>query len=274
MDFKRKTKQFSVFVLTALVFVVCLTGCRNSKKELAEKFSAYLKRTYQKEFVVESVTINNDSSTRAYEAICYPADDPGTRFEVSCNERGIISWDLYPGAIMAREEEKFFSESIGEGLGESIVKCKPFYLNDTWTDYPKLWDCIRAGTFDVKTAYSFYPVVDYMTFTIYLNADTCEEDYGKEYDSIGNAVNDMVEKYHDLYGVDLEVCIDIYNLDGVTYQSVKDYYENPSKELELYYILIDARWFEMKMRDDGEGTCGLDYTRDQYIAKREGKIVY
>lgn len=269
MDFKRKIKQLSAFILTALVFVVCLTGCRNSKKELAEKFSAYLKQTYHKEFVVESVTANE----YWYEAICYPADDSTMRFNVECDKRGSISQDYYVGAIVAKEEEEFFLESMGDGLGESIVRCEPLFFLNSFNR--ELLDCVRNGTLDAQTAYQYHKVYDWMNFTIYLNADACDEDYGKEFDSIEKAVNDMVAKYHDLYGVDLEVDIHGYLLDSVTYQSVKDYYENPSKELELFYILVDAHGFYMEMGNIGETrTAGIIYNRDQYIAYREGIVDY
>ena len=121
------------------------------------------------EFEIDSIT----RGVNLYHATCYPKDDPDLRFGCMYGDDGSFGYDYYIGMLIAREEEAFFADSIGDGLGQSMVYCTSVMIisdvdkESDSADY-KLCELIKNGSFSIKEAYEIKPVRD-IGFYIFIN---------------------------------------------------------------------------------------------------------
>ncbi len=266
---KNIIKRTYLLLLLTLLFAFGLCGCTDSDSRVIvdEKYiEAELQERYGIEFVCDSVKY----SQHMYKAICHPQNDMSVSFECMYGESGSFGYDFYVGMLLAKEEEQFFTECIGNGLGESYIHCTALMmmaLNGSELEDSTIQICglIKNGEFTTKKAFEISPI-DKVSFYIYVNSDTATNDYGGEYDVLEKAVSQLVEKYQEQYDLDIEVNMRIYYLNAGDYKSVISYYQSLNNDINI----DRSSKIVIKLGIPNDHTTeDLWLTREEYIVKRE-----
>ena len=107
-----------------------------------------------------------------------------------------------------------------------------------------------------------------MFFYIYIDNQIGDRDYGEEYDIIEDAVEKMVSKYNELYGLDIYIDMDICFLDDKYYQQLVDEYDDVNADLKE--LLNHSTNIRMQMGNPKDYvTKDLWLSREEYICARE-----
>ncbi len=259
-----------VLVSVLIMFLLCVCcGCTNEKTVVDEKYiEDELQERYGMEFVCDSLNY----SQHMYKAICHPVEDASLQFSCMYGVDGSLGYDFYVGAIIAREESKSFSDYIGEGLGESYVRCANALIIDEGVpgrieSNVAICDLIKENSFTIQKAYEIDPI-DRLFFYIYIDNQIGDRDYGEEYDIIEDAVEKMVSKYNELYGLDIYIDMDICFLDDKYYQQLVDEYDDVNADLKE--LLNHSTIISMQMgKPKDYVTKDLWLSREEYICARE-----
>lgn len=259
-----------VHVSVLIMFLLCVCcGCTNEKTVVDEKYiEDELQERYGMEFVCDSLNY----SQHMYKAICHPVEDASLQFSCMYGVDGSLGYDFYVGAIIAREESKSFSDYIGEGLGESYVRCANALIIDEGVpgrieSNVAICDLIKENSFTIQKAYEIDPI-DSLFFNIYVNNSICGDDYGKEYDIIEEAVEKMVSKYEKLYGLEIFIDMDVFFLNDQYYQQLVD--GNFEINEDLRELLDHSAKVSLQMGIPKDYvTKDLWLCREEYISARE-----
>ena len=263
-------KHICYISILAAIMLISLCGCAQSRPVVDEEYiEAELQERYGMEFVCDSLKY----SQHMYEAICHPVNDPSLSFDCMYGEDGSLGYDFYVGAIIAKEESACFSDNIGNELGESFSQCAYAIIIDKGVSgYTEgnlnICELIKNNTFSIQKVYEICPI-DSLFFRIFINERYCNDDYGNEYDVIKNAVDMMVLKYRELYGLDIYIDMDIWFLDDLDYKQLVDGYDDINADFEEIFDRSELISLQMGIQKDFV-TKDLWLSREEYISVREG----
>ncbi len=231
-----------------------------------------LENRYGEEFEIESIYRDGDG----YKAMCYPANDKELKFSCLYGKDGSLGYDFYVGALLAREETDCFRSSIGDKLGEIYVKGT--YVLAISEGVPNrtnsnlsICDLIKKGDYSIRDIYDIYPI-NSIGFRVFIDksSEVYSDDAESEYDVFAEAVNELVTKYRDDYGLNIFVSLEIYFLNEEDYKVVVEYFKTGKYEDSYKSVINCTKCLIMEMGTPTESvTEKLWLTKTDYVAKKE-----
>ncbi|MFZ5988514.1 MAG: hypothetical protein ACOYWZ_15510 [Bacillota bacterium] len=145
-----------------------MAGCTTpdaSKDNVQKKIAEYLKKTYEKEFVVKK-PVSTDNNT--YEVWAYPKDDPEIGFKVSwkSGEPGEFK-ESYMNALWTSQAKEEFNKLLKDIYGEELKSIYSVQFNYKFHDIDlsevknlSYSDLLKTYTDKIRCGMEYYVFVD------------------------------------------------------------------------------------------------------------------
>ncbi len=261
---RRKSILNTCLIICVLLSISCLTSC-NTRKGLEKKIINNLEDYYNTEFVCESLSVYGGGA----DFVCYPTYDPTLLFNgFADSETGGISYDLFVGAIIAKEDTKIMTECLSENLRDVYVIGVP--VHQTGSNAARV---IRRGDYTID---DFRDCADCPNLFFYIFVDTSSESYiddpGRDYDMFSEAVDSLVKYYKEEY--EKAICADIYiyYVDKSAVDFSKDYFKTHVSVFFDFNKIVSPKYriiLQLGPEENGYLHNSSRLSRDEYIEERE-----
>ena len=253
-----------MMVICMMIIAWGLSSCQ-TKAGLEKKICENLLEQYGMEFACESVGVDGGGAF----FVCYPTDDSTLHFDGFADSKtGYISYDTFPGAIIARENSGLMTELLSEELGDIYVYAAPKHENTELSE-----ELISGGNYTVSDLNMIcgYPNLFFYIF-INTSSNSFIDDPGNDYDVVNRSVEEIVNLYKEEY--DWEICVDmhIYYVDAEEMDYAKHFFmthTNTDHSFAEKISSVNRITLQMGPDDYGLYYKSLRLSRDEYIEEKE-----
>ena len=250
---------FLLFLAIGLMF-----GKQIRRIRLAQRITHNLKMQYHSSFICDSLSIYGDGVN----FVCHPKDDSTLMFDGFGDSRsGSISYDTYPGAIIAKEDTAYLSELLLESFSEVFVYGDPRHRGGY-----KIDEMISSGNYTLDDLHK----MDYapeLFFYVFINPLSTNGiyDYENEYNILEQSIGKLTGMYKEKYEQDVCVVMHIYFIDSNMIEYTSEYFENHLSPDYVFENEIKPQGIiHIQMgAENGFYSESLRMTKEEYIEERE-----
>ena len=254
-------KRIIIYILLLFLLIGMIWGKRIRRAILSHRITHNLESQYNTKFCCDSLI----TSGGGVEFVCHPKEDESLLFDgFGDSTTGSISYDTYPGAIIAREDTSIFSDLLSDTFTDFYVYEKPKHRGEYL-----VYQIISKGKFTIDELHRNVYTPD-LFFYVFIN-DSINLEYGDEYDSLKQASSMMAEIYEEKYNQPISISMHIYYVDAGMTDYIEEYFIN--------HMFVDDEFEEEIMpngmiriqmgSDDGYYYESLRITKEEYINERE-----
>lgn len=274
MENKMKNKSVIIFMISGaiLLIIACIFAYKNimsifvpREEKLSRIIEINLQSEYGMEFVCDSLGITGGGVFFQ----CHPVNDSTLIFDgFGDSESGYISYDTFPGAIIAKDDARLFEDYLDDRLGDVLVYGMPHVHGDR-----SISRLISSGEFTLDELHelSYYPHL-YLYIVVNPYDDSYISTPDMEYDAIVDASNKLVSLYREKYNQEVCVNLRLFFLNRDDYAYAESYFETHiSLDDDDYKVLKHSKEIVIEI-----GSTDIDQvydlqrlSREEYIDKRE-----